>query len=91
MSSTGHHIHGHLRVAYTPECPADAPSRVALLARVMMVRLRILWVNLVAVAGAVVSLVPLLLRRGPMGHRTQLPRQVARIIPLPPRRRASPP
>ncbi|WP_176063875.1 hypothetical protein [Anaeromyxobacter diazotrophicus] len=82
---------GHLRLAYTP--PADAPprARALQLLRAMIARLRIFFTNLLALAGAVLALAPLLVRRGPVGHRTQVPRPAARVIPLPPRRRASPP
>lgn len=90
MSPAGHHpMRSHLRLAYTP--PADAPPRVRQLLRAMILPLRIFFTNLLALAGAILALAPLLVRRGPVGHRTQVPRPAARIIPLPPRRRASPP
>lgn len=56
----------------------------------MIARMRIFLLNLIALAGAILALAPLLVRRRPVGHRTQVPRTVARVIPLPPRRRASP-
>jgi hypothetical protein len=49
----------------------------------MLVVLRIAWVNLVAVLGAVSALAPLLSRRRPVVARTALPRKVdARVIPF---------
>jgi hypothetical protein len=49
----------------------------------MLVFLRIAWVNLVAVVGAVVTLAPLLGRRRPVGARTASPRRrPAQVIPL---------
>jgi hypothetical protein len=57
----------------------------------MIARVRIFLLNLVALAGAILALAPLLIRRRPLAHRTQVPRKVARVIPLPARRRASPP
>jgi hypothetical protein len=56
----------------------------------MLARFRLFLVNLVALAGAVAALLPLVLRRRPLGHRTQVPRPTARVIPLPQRRRAAP-
>ena len=91
MSPTGRHVvRGHLRLAYNPPRAAEARSRVELLVRAMIARMRIFLLNLIALAGAILALAPLLVRRRPVGHRTQVPRTVARVIPLPPRRRASP-
>jgi hypothetical protein len=91
VSLSGHKVvRGHLRLAYTPPREVEAPPRVSLLLRAMFIRLRILVLNVVALVGAVVALVPLLVRRRPLGHRTQVPRPAARVIPLPQRRRASP-
>jgi hypothetical protein len=56
----------------------------------MFARIRIFVGNLVALMGAVMALAPLLVRRRPIGHRTQVPRPAARVIPLPQRQRASP-
>lgn len=92
MSPTGQsEVRGRLRLAYTPPVPPDPPSRVGLVLRAMFVRLRVLLLDLVALCGAVVALAPLLVRRRPIGRRAQVPRRAARVIPLPPRRRASPP
>jgi hypothetical protein len=53
----------------------------------MLVLLRIAWVNLVAVAGVVAALSPLLWRRRPVGTRTAaLPASSARVIPFARRR-----
>jgi hypothetical protein len=52
----------------------------------MLVFLRIAWVNLVAVCGVVAALTPLLWRRRPVGTRTALPREAARVIPFEKRR-----
>ncbi len=91
MASTRNkYVRAHLRLAYTPPREASAPSRAWLFARAMLVRLRIVLLNVVAVAGAVAALVPLLVRGGPTHRRRQLPRRVARVIPLETRRRASP-
>jgi hypothetical protein len=57
----------------------------------MIVRARILLLNIVAFLGAVAALLPLVARRRPLGYRTQVPHRVARVIPLEQRRRASPP
>jgi hypothetical protein len=81
----------HLRLACAPVAPAGGPARVARHLRAALLRVRVLLLNLVALCGAVLALAPLLLRRRPVGHRTEVPRRAARIIPLPPRRRASPP
>jgi len=56
----------------------------------MFARVRIFVWNVIALVGAVLALAPLLLRRRPLGHRTQVPRSTARVIPLTQRRRASP-
>jgi hypothetical protein len=49
----------------------------------MAVIVRIAWVNLVAVIGAVSALAPLLSRRRPVVSRTATPRKVAaRVIPF---------
>jgi hypothetical protein len=73
---------GHLRLAYTP-AREGATSRGALLLLCMAVFVRIAWVNLVAVAGAVSALAPLLVRRRPAVTRRGLPRKVAaRVIPF---------
>jgi len=55
----------------------------------MFARIRIFVGNLVALMGAILALAPLLLRRRPLGHRTQVPRVSARVIPLAQRQRAS--
>lgn len=75
-------VRGHLRLAYTP-AGQGATSRGALLLRCMLVFLRIAWVNLVAVVGAVSALAPLLARRRPVVSRASTPRKVpARVIPF---------
>jgi hypothetical protein len=56
----------------------------------MLIRARILFLNLLALVGAVVALAPLMLRRRPLWSRTQVPERAARVIPLQERRRASP-
>jgi hypothetical protein len=62
-------------------------ARVALLLAAMLVFLRIAWVNLVAVAGATVALLPLVGRRRPVGIRTAtFRRRPAEVIPLEQRR-----
>jgi hypothetical protein len=60
--------------------------RAALLARAMLFRLRILWFNLIALAGATAALVPLLARRRPLGARRKVPQP--RFVALPEQRRA---
>ena len=91
MSLSGHKVvRGHLRVAYTPPVEEQAPWRAWLALLAMFTRIRILASNLVALLGAVVALAPLLVRRRPLGHRTQVPRSAARVIPLTQGRRASP-
>ena len=55
----------------------------------MVLWLRIFLTNLLALAGAILAMGPLLVRRRPVGHRTQVPRSLARVISLP-RCRASP-
>lgn len=92
MSPTGQKlVRGHLRVAYTPPPPPDAPPRVVLFVRAMILRVRLFLLNLVALGGAILALAPLLARRHPIGHRTQVPRRPARVISLTSRRRAAPP
>ena len=90
MSLSGHRVgRGHLRLAYSPPREAQAPRRAWLLLRIMFARIRIFVGNLVALMGAILALAPLLLRRRPLGHRTQVPRVSARVIPLAQRQRAS--
>jgi len=60
------------------------------LAREMLVRLRILWLGLIALAGAVAALLSLVARRRPLGERRAISRP-SRVVPLAERRRASPP
>ncbi|MFL5262126.1 MAG: hypothetical protein ACJ79E_03545 [Anaeromyxobacteraceae bacterium] len=55
----------------------------------MLVRLRILWLDLLALAGAIAAVAPLLLTRRPVAAR-RAPAQPPRVVPLPERRRASP-
>ncbi len=91
MALQGHKcVRGHLRVAYTPPREASVPSRGRLLVRAMLVRLRIILLNVVAFAGAVAALAPLLVRRRPVRQRRTVPRRTGRVIPLEERRRASP-
>ena len=91
MSLSGHKVgRGHLRLAYTPLVEERAPRRAWLVLRAMFLRIRIFASNLVALVGALAALAPLLVRRGPLGHRTQVPRSAARVIPLDQGRRASP-
>ena len=91
MSLSGHKVvRGHLRLAYTPPRDEQAPRRAALLLCAMFARVRIFAWNVIALMGAVLALAPLLLRRRPLGHRTQVPRPTARVIALAQRRRASP-
>ena len=88
MSQSGEKrlVRGHLRLAYT-STREGAGSRASLFLRAMVVFLRIAWVNLVAVAGTVAALVPLLGRRRPVGTRTSaLRRPAARVIPFAGRR-----
>jgi DNA mismatch repair protein MutH len=94
LSPSGQKVaRGHLRVAYTPHQAAKAPSRAALHVCAMLVRLRIYWLNLLALLGAFVALAPLVLRQGPLWHRRVVQRRAARVILMPERRqrRASPP
>jgi hypothetical protein len=56
----------------------------------MVVRLRIVLSVLLALAGAVAALFPLVPRRRPLGQRRAIPR-APRVVPLAERRRASPP
>jgi hypothetical protein len=55
----------------------------------MLVLLRIAWVNLVAVAGVVAALSPLLWRRRPIGTRSAMRATSARVIPFARRRAQS--
>ncbi len=92
MSRSGQKVaRGHLRLAYTPHHAVEAPSRAALRVRAMLVRLHIYWLNLLALLGAFLALAPLVPRLRPLWHRAQVPRRAARVIPMPQRRRASPP
>jgi hypothetical protein len=61
-----------------------------LLARAMLVRLRLAWLDLVALAGAVAALLPLVARCRPEGARRAVAR-APRVVHLAERRRASPP
>ena len=72
---------GHLRLAYT-STRGGARSRASLFVRSMAVFLRIAWVNLIAVAGAVSALFPLLGRRRPVGTRFATLHRPARVIPF---------
>lgn len=90
MALQGHNcVRAHPRVAYTPAREASVPSRGRLLVRAMLVRFRIVLLNVVAFTGAVAALAPLLVRRGPLRQRRATPRG-ASAIPLEERRRASP-
>lgn len=82
MSHSGENVaRGHLRLAYT-STREGAGSRASLFLRAMAVFFRIAWVNLIAVAGAVSALVPLLARRRPVGVRLAALRRPARVIPF---------
>jgi hypothetical protein len=92
VTRSGHRLtRGHLSLACAPSAPPASPSRAALVARALLARMSVLLHNLLALVGALIALLPLLFRRGPLGHRTQVPRVAARIITFQPRRRASPP
>jgi hypothetical protein len=92
VSLSGNRIgRGRLLVVRAPRGPAPTPARVALFLRAVLVRIRIFWLDLVALAGASVALAPLLFRRRSLRHRTQVPRPAAQVIALQPRRRAAPP
>jgi hypothetical protein len=79
----------YLRVAYTLDKGGASPSRVSLLLTAIAVFFRVAWVNLVAVAGTVAALFPLLGRRRPVGTRSsRLRDRGAPVIPLEARRRA---
>lgn len=93
MSLPGRQIaRGNLRLAYTPSRRVPAPLRNLLIVRALVIRLRIAFLNILAVCGALAALLPLLVKRRPLGHRTQVPQpRAARIIPLPQGRRASRP
>ena len=92
LTSTGTRvIRGHLSLAYAPPREPRAPPRSALVLRGTWASIRVFCLNLLAFAGTVVALAPLAFRRGPMGHRTQVPRMTARVIAFQARRRASPP
>jgi hypothetical protein len=56
----------------------------------MIARFRILVLNVVAVAGATVALLPILVRRRPLGRRVRAAAPGGRVVPLAERRRASP-
>lgn len=75
-----------LRLAYTQIAEGASPSHVVFLLSTMAVFLRIAWVNLVAVGGAVAALAPLLGRRRPVGTRSLARRQPARVLPFAARR-----
>ena len=92
MTRSGHRVtRGHLSLADASSRPPPAPPRTALLTRAMLARIRVFFLNLLAVAGTLLALAPLLVRRRPLGHRTQLPRLASRVIAFQPRRRVSPP
>lgn len=59
--------------------------------RAIMVRLRIVVRNLLAVWGAILALLPLLVRRRPIGHRVQVAPRATRVMALPQGRGASRP
>lgn len=91
MAHQGRRIaRGHLSLASASHGTPALASRAALVARAVLVRMIVLFRNVVAAAGALVALAPLLIRRRPLGHRTQVPRAAARVIVFAPRRRASP-
>ncbi len=79
--------HARLTLVITPE--PDSP-RAALFLRATLIRAWLLWVALVALLGAAVAMIPLAWRRAPVGRRLHHPRRPARVIPLPPARRAAP-
>lgn len=92
MTRSGHRVtRGHLNLACAPPRPPLASSRAALWARAVLARVRVLLLNVLAAAGTLVALAPLLLRRRPLGHRAQVPRAASRVVALQSHRRASPP
>jgi hypothetical protein len=82
---------GHLSLVCDPPRKSRVLPRAALVLRATWARVRVAFLSLVAFAGTVAALAPLVLRRGPLGHRTQVPRMAARVIAFPARRRASQP
>ncbi len=91
MSLSGSRIgRGRLLLVRAPHGPAPPSARAVLCLRAVLVRIRIFWLDLAALAGAAAALAPLLLRRRPLRHRTQVPRPAAQVIALQPRRRAAP-
>src|SRR5512142_575279 len=57
----------NLWLAYTPSRRASVPPRALLIVRAILVRIRLLALNVVAVCGAISALLPLLVRRRPLG------------------------
>lgn len=70
--------------------PEPGRPRVALFVRAALVRVWLSWVALLALLGAALALLPLAWRRAPVGRRLHHPPRQARVIPLPPARRAAP-
>jgi hypothetical protein len=79
--------HPRLTIVVAPE---PAAPRIALVARALLARLWLVWLGFLAVLGALAALLPLAWRRAPLGRRLHPPRREARVIQLPPARRAAP-
>lgn len=83
---------GHLRLATAPS-PARrrAENRIALVLYALLASARVALRSAAAWGAAAMALLPLLVRRAPVGRRRhQQPRREARVIPFQPRRQALP-
>lgn len=81
---------GHLRLASAPASHGPG-RRIATHLRAWVATLAALLATVMAWCMAALALVPLLVRRAPLGRRLhQRPRREARVIPFQPRRRAVP-
>ncbi len=79
-------VRSHLRLATTPAARRRSESRVALLARVLVVAAVTAWITLAAWVVATLALLPLTWRRAPLGRRLRPPApREARVIPFQPR------
>jgi hypothetical protein len=82
---------GHLRLATTPAASRRTGDQLRLVVRATLVALAVLWISLLAWAGATLALIPLVWRRAPLGRRLRpRPSREARVIPFQPRRQALP-
>lgn len=92
MSQSEHPVaRGHLRLATAPSGRRRLEHRFLLFLRAFGAGLAVAWLTVAAWMAVTLALLPLVLRRAPLGRRLRPPeRREARVIPFQPRRQALP-